>query len=280
MPKKKKDDDNYYQSEEYNKFSEQRRKKYNEQIANGEIKGEIKKVSPFWSRFAENKFLFLGIPLIIIFFILPIFDIFDPFKFLVEIIFDSLEVPVLGGIVGALVFVLWKIFQVFALICAAIAMIFLAIICLFFPSTLVLWLFVETSKLSDRYTKLPKFSGRKPINRKVGYSLFILFSIFVSSSLVGAIPYVFLKIIGILYSTWIFYILLGWLDKGGIKANAREITTIASVILKGIGILGGIYILVNLPGSVVGSVVLFLIFGPIVFGSLWNLFIWIKNRKK
>ena len=81
MPKKKKEDDNYYQSEEYKKFSEQRRKKYNEQIANGEIKGEIKKVSPLWSRFAENKFLFLGIPLIIIFFILPTFGIFDPFIF-------------------------------------------------------------------------------------------------------------------------------------------------------------------------------------------------------
>ena len=106
--------------------------------------------------------------------------------------------------------------------------------------------------------------------------MFILFSIFVSSSLVGAIPYVFLKIIGILYAAWIFYILLGWLDKGGIKANAGELTTIASVILKGIGIVGGICILVNLPSSVV----LFLIFGPIVFGSLWNFFIWIKNRKK
>ena len=276
MPKKKKEDDNYYQSEEYKKFSEQRRKKYNEQIANGEIKGEIKKVSPLWSRFAENKFLFLGIPLIIIFFILPTFGIFDPFKFLVEIIFDSLEVPVLGGIVGGLVFVLWKIVQVFALICALVAMVFLAIICLFFPSTLVLTLFVETSKLSDRYTKLPKFSGRKPINQKVGIALFILFSIFVSSSLVGAIPYVFLKIIGILYAAWIFYILLGWLDKGGIKANAGELTTITSGILKVIGIIGGIYILMNLPNSVVS----FLIFGPIVFGLFWNLFIWIKNKKK
>ena len=276
MPKKKKDDDNYYQSEEYKKFSEQRRKKYNELIANGEIKGEIKKVSLFWSRFEKNKFLFFGIPLIIIFFILPIFDIFNPFKFLVEIIFDSLEVPVMGGIVGGLVFVLWKIVQVLALICGLIGVVFLAIIVLFFPSTLFLQLFVKTSELSDRYTKLPKFRGRKPINQKVFIALFILFSIFVSSSLVGAIPFVFLKIIGILYSAWIFYILLGWLDKGGIKANAREITTIASVILKGIGILGGIYILVNLPSSVV----LFLIFGPIVFGSLWNLFIWIKNRKK
>ena len=125
---------------------------------------------------------------------------------------------------------------------------------------------------------MPKFSGRKPINRKVGIALFILFSIFVSSSLVGAIaiPFVFLKIIGILYLAWIFYILLGWLDKGGIKANASELTTIASVILKGIGIVGGIYILVNLPNSVV----IFLFLGPIVFGSLWNLFIWIKNRKK
>ena len=131
MPKKKKEDDNYYQSEEYKKFSEQRTKKYNELIANGEIKGEIKKVSLFWSRLEKNKFLFFGIPLIIVFFVLPIFDIFNPFKFLVEIIFDSLEVPVLGGIVGGLVFVLWKIFQVFALICAAIAMTFLAIICLF-----------------------------------------------------------------------------------------------------------------------------------------------------
>ena len=276
MPKKKKDDDNYYQSEEYKKFSEQRRKKYNELTANGEIKGEIKKVSPFWSRFAENKFLFLGIPLIIIFFILPTFDIFDPFKFLVEIIFDSLEVPVLGGIVGGLVFVLWKIVQVLTLICGLIGVVFLAIIVLFFPSTLFLQLFLKTSELSDRYTKLPKFGGRKSINQKLGIALFILFSIFVSSSLVGAIPLIFLKIIGILYSAWVFYILLGWLDKGGIKANARELTTIASVILKGIGIVGGIYILVNLPNSVV----LFLFFGPIVFGLLWNLLIWIKNRKK
>ena len=106
--------------------------------------------------------------------------------------------------------------------------------------------------------------------------MFILFSFFITASLVGLIPLVFLKIIGILYLAWIFYILLGWLDKGGIKANAGEITTIASVVLKGIGILGGIYILMNLPNSVVS----FLIFGPIVFGLLWNLFIWIKNRKK
>ena len=276
MPKKKKDDDNYYQSEEYKKFSEQRRKKYNEQIANGEIKGEIKKVSPFWSRFEKNKFLFLGIPLIIIFFILPTFDIFNPFKFLVEIIFDSLDVPVLGGIVGGLVFVLWKIVQVFAFICGAIGIVLAVGLFLFVPSSLVVILFGKTFELSDRYTKLPKFGGRKPINQKLGIALFILFSIFVSSSLVGAIPFVFLKIIGILYSAWIFYILLGWLDKGGIKANAGELTTIASGILKVIGIIGGIYILVNLPNSVV----LFLIFGPIVFGLLWNLLIWIKNRKK
>jgi len=276
MPKKKKDDDNYYQSEEYKKFMNGVNKKYDELIEKGEIKGEIKKVSPFWSRFEKNKFLFLGIPLIIIFFVLPIFDIFDPFKFLVEIIFDSLEVPVLGGIVGGLVFVLWKIVQVLALICGLIGVVFLAIFVLFLPSTLFLQLFVKTSELSDRYTKLPKFSGRKPINRKVGIALFILFSIFVSSSLVGLIPFVFLKIIGILYTAWFLYILLGWLDKGGIKANASELTTIASVILKGIGILGGIYILMNLPNYVV----LFLIFGPIVFGLLWNLFIWIKNRKK
>ena len=277
MPTKKKEDDNYYQSEEYKKFSEQRRKKYDEQIAKGEIKGDIEKVS-LWSRFAKNKSLFLVVPLIIVFFVLPTFGIFDPFKFLVEMIFDSLEVPVLGGIVGGLVFVLWKIVQVFGLICGSIGIVLVVGLFLFTPPILLLQLFVKTTELSDRYTKLPKFSGRKPINRKVGIALFILFSIFVSSSLVGAIsiPLVFLKIIGILYSAWIFYILLGWLDKGGIKANARELTTIASVILKGIGILGGIYILVNLPSSVV----LFLIFGPIVFGSLWNLFIWIKNRKK
>ena len=277
MPKKKKDDDNYYQSEEYKSFMKGVNKKYNELIEKGEIKGDIEKVS-FWSRFAKNKSLFLVVPLIIVFFVLPTFGIFDPFKFLVEIIFDSLEVPVLGGIVGGLVFVLWKIVQVLGLIIGSITIVLVVGLFLFTPPILLLQLFVKTTELSDRYTKLPKFSGRKPINRKVGYALFILFSIFVSSSLLGAIsiPLVFLKIIGILYSTWIFYILLGWLDKGGIKANARELTTIASVILKGIGILGGIYILVNLPSSVV----LFLIFGPIVFGSLWNLFIWIKNRKK
>ena len=103
MPKKKKEDNNYYQSEEYKKFSEQRRKKYNEQIANGEIKGEIKNVSTF----EENKFLFLGVPLIITFFVLPTLGIFYPFKFLVGVIFASSDVPVLGGIVGALGFVLW-----------------------------------------------------------------------------------------------------------------------------------------------------------------------------
>ena len=276
MPKKKKDDDNYYQSDEYKKFSEQRRKKYNQQIANGEIKGEIKKVSPFWSIFEKNKFLFFGIPLIIIFFVLPTFDIFYPFQFLVEVIFDSLDVPVLGGIVGGLVFVLWKIVQVFALICGSIGIVLAVGLFLFVPSSLVVILFGKTFELSDRYTKLPRFRGRKPINQKVGIALFILFSIFVSSSLVGAIPFVFLKIIAILYAAWIFYILLGWLDKGGIKANAGELTTIASGILKVIGIIGGIYILVNLPNTVVS----FLIFGPIVFGLLWNLFIWIKNRKK
>ena len=117
---------------------------------------------------------------------------------------------------------------------------FLAIIVLFLPSTLFLQLFVKTSELSDWYTKLPKFSGRKLINWKEGIALFILFSIFVSSSLVSAIPLFFLKIIGILYLAWIFYILLGWLDKEGITANASELTTIASVILRGIGIVGGI----------------------------------------
>ena len=277
MPKKKKDDDNYYQSEEYKSFMKGVNKKYNELIEKGEIKGDIEKVS-LWSRFAKNKSLFLVVPLIIVFFVLPTFGIFDPFKFLVEIIFDSLEVPVLGGIVGGLVFVLWKIVQVLGLIIGSITIVLVVGLFLFTPPILLLQLFVKTTELSDRYTKLPKFSGRKPINRKVGYALFILFSIFVSSSLLGAIsiPLVFLKIIGILYSTWIFYILLGWLDKGGIKANAGEITTITSVVLKGIGILGGIYILMNLPNSVVS----FLIFGPIVFGLLWNLFIWIKNRKK
>ena len=274
MPKKKKDDDNYYQSEEYKKFMKGVNKKYDELIEKGEIKGEIKKVSIF----EENKFLFLGVPLIITFFVLPTFGIFYPFKFLVEVIFASFDVPVLGGIVGGLVFVLWKIVQVFGLICVSIGIVIGVGLLLFVPSALVVILFEKTIELSDRYTKLPRFSGRKPINQKVGITLFILFSIFISASLIGAItiPLVFLKIIGILYLAWFFCILLGWLDKGGIKANASELTTIASVILKGIGIVGGIYILMNLPNSVV----LFLIFGPIVFGSLWELFILIKNRKK
>ena len=272
MPKKKKNDNKYYQSEEYKKFMQGVNKKYNELIEKGEIKGEIKKVSIF----EENKFLFLGVPLIITFFVLPTFGIFYPFKFLVEVIFASFDVPVLGGIVGGLVFVLWKIVQVFGLICASIGIVMIVGLFLFVPSVLVVILFEKTIELSDRYTKLPRFSGRKPINQKVGITLFILFSIFISASLVGVIPLVFLKIIGILYLPWIFYILLGWLDKGGIKANASELTTIASVILKGVGILGGIYILINLPNSVV----LFLFFGPMVFGLLWNLFIWIKNRKK
>ena len=66
-------------------FPSKEEKKYNELIAKGEIKGEIKKVSPFWSRFEKNKFLFLGIPIIIFF--VPIFDIFDPFKFLLRLFF-------------------------------------------------------------------------------------------------------------------------------------------------------------------------------------------------
>ena len=65
----------------------------------------------------------MGIPLIIIFFVLPTFDIFYPFQFLVEVIFASFDVPVLAGIVGVLVFVLWKIVQFFVLIYGSIGIV-------------------------------------------------------------------------------------------------------------------------------------------------------------
>ena len=93
---------------------------------------------------------------------------------------------------------------------------------------------------------------------------------------IEAIPLIYLKIVGILYSAWLFYILIGWLDKGGIKENADELTKIASVLVKVIGIVGGIYILGKLPDT------LFLIalFSPMVLGLLFSLSPWIKNRKK
>ena len=160
-----------------------------------------------------------------------------------------------------------------------LGMAFIGLIALVFLAGILsslIQLFQKTCKWSDRYTNLPKLSSVKPLTKKVFIPFFVLLLAFATFTLLGKIPLIYSKVIGISYIAWLFYILLGWLDKGGIKANARELTTIASVILKGIGIVGGIYILVNLPNSVV----LFLFFGPIVFGLLWNLLIWIKNRKK
>ena len=152
----------------------------------------------------------------------------------------------------------------------------LGLFALSFPVLGVIKLFQETCKWSDKYTNLPKLSSVKPLKSKVFLLVFGLLLTFAALTVIEAIPFIYLKVIAILYSAWLFYILLGWLDKGGIKENADDLTNIASILAKGIGILGGIYILLTLPNSVV----LLLFFGPIVFGILLNLFSWIKNKKK
>ena len=152
----------------------------------------------------------------------------------------------------------------------------LGLFALSFPVLGVIKLFQETCKWSDKYTNLPKISSAKPLKSKVFILVFGLLLTFAALTVIEAIPFIYLKVIAILYSAWLFYILLGWLDKGGIKENADDLTTIASILAKGIGIVGGIYILLNLPNNVV----LLLFFGPMVFGILLNLFSWIKNKKK
>ena len=87
---------------------------------------------------------------------------------------------------------------------------------------------------------------------------------------------IYSKVIGISYIAWLFYIFLGWLDSGGIEENADKLTEIVSVIVKGIGIVGGIYLLLQLSNTAV----LFLFFAPMVFALLANLFFWIKKRIK
>ena len=156
---------------------------------------------------------------------------------------------------------------------------FIGLLGLFFLSFPVLWsilLFQKTCQWSDKYTDLPKLSSTKPLKPKYGYLGFGLLLTFSALTAIEAIPLIYLKIVGILYSAWLFYILIGWLDKGGIKENADELTKIASVLVKVIGIVGGIYILGKLPDT------LFLIalFSPMVLGLLFSLFPWIKNRKK
>ena len=137
-------------------------------------------------------------------------------------------------------------------------------------------LFQKTCKWSDRYTNLPKLSSVKQLTKKVFIPFFVLLLAFATFTLLGKIPLIYSKVIGILYVAWLFYIFLGWLDSGGIEENADKLTEIVSVIVKGIGIVGGIYLLLQLSNSAV----LFLFFAPMVFGLLANLFFWIKKRIK
>ena len=137
-------------------------------------------------------------------------------------------------------------------------------------------LFQKTCKWSDRYTNLPKLSSVRPLTKEIFIPLFTLLLAFASFTLLGKIPLIYSKVIGISYAAWLFYIFLGWLDQGGIGENADKLTEVVSFIVKCIGVVGGIYILINLPNSVA----LFLFFGPMVFGLLANLFFWIKKRKK
>ena len=137
-------------------------------------------------------------------------------------------------------------------------------------------LFQKTCKWSDRYTNLPKLSSVRPLTKEIFIPLFTLLLAFATFTLLGKIPLIYSKVIGISYAAWLFYIFLGWLDQGGIEENADKLTEILSVIVKGIGIVGGIYLLMQLSNSAV----LVLFFAPMVFGLLANLFFWIKKRKK
>ena len=160
-----------------------------------------------------------------------------------------------------------------------LGMAFIGLIALFFLAYILLYLiklFQKTCKWSDRYTNLPKLSSLKPLTKKVFIPFFLLLLAFATFTLLGKIPLIYSKVIGISYVAWLFYIFLGWLDSGGIEENADKLTEIVSVIVKGIGIVGGIYLLLQLSNSAV----LFLFFAPMLFGLLANLFFWIKKRIK
>ena len=160
-----------------------------------------------------------------------------------------------------------------------LGMAFIGLIALFFLAYILLYLiklFQKTCKWSDRYTNLPKLSSLKSLTKKVFIPFFVLLLAFATFTLLGKIPLIYSKVIGISYIAWLFYIFLGWLDSGGIEENADKLTEIVSVIVKGIGIVGGIYLLLQLSNSAV----LFLFFAPMLFGLLANLFFWIKKRIK
>ena len=160
-----------------------------------------------------------------------------------------------------------------------LGMAFLGLLALVFLAYILLGLiklFQKTCKWSDRYTNLPKLSSVKPLTAKVFIPFFALLLAFATFTLLGNIPLIYSKVIGISYLGWLFYIFLGWLDQGGIKENADKLTEIVFVIVKGIGIVGVLYLLLQLSNSAV----LFLFFGYMGLGLLANLFFWIKKRKK
>ena len=160
-----------------------------------------------------------------------------------------------------------------------LGMAFIGLIALVFLAGILsslIQLFQKTCKWSDRYTNLPKLSSVKPLTKKVFIPFFVLLLAFATFTLLGKIPLIYSKVIGISYIAWLFYIFLGWLDSGGIEENADNLTEIVSVIVKGIGIVGGIYLLLQLSNTAV----LFLFFAPMVFALLANLFFWIKKRIK
>ena len=160
----------------------------------------------------RNKIIiFAVIFLVLIFGVLPEwFGITSPKLLILESLFDPSKLPVLGPIIFIIGQILVWAYKIFAFICLAIGYCILAFAVLFVPSGIALNLFVKTAELSDRYTPLPKFKGRKPINKKLGIALFILFSFFITSSLFGLIPSVFLKIIGVIYGFWAIQIFVHW----------------------------------------------------------------------
>ena len=162
----------------------------------------------------RNKIIiFSVIFLVLIFGVLPDwFGITSPMQLIIESIFNASQLPILGPIIFILGQVLFWIYKIFAFICFAIGMVILAGLVLFLPSSLALILLLKTSELSDRYTDLPKFSGRKPINKKVFYVYFVLFSAFLTSSILGLVPLIFLKVVGIIYGFWAVHIFVRWLS--------------------------------------------------------------------
>ena len=162
----------------------------------------------------RNKIIiFSVIFLVLVFGVLPDwFGITSPMLLILESLFDASKLPVLGPIIFIIGKVLVWAYKIFAFICAAVGVVILAGLVLFLPSSLALILLFKTSELSDRYTDLPKFSGRKPINRKVFYIFFVLFSAFLTSSILGLVPLIFLKVVGIIYGFWAVHIFVRWLS--------------------------------------------------------------------